>query len=178
MSVFRLLFCFATVDALIPKSLDLMLRRVHISYRSFHMISLSIRYCLQFALLSSKFLILLGQLRVDVPPGVGSAPDVRPYVPGTPHNPPSTVKLTYPITLVPRFKNVYFVERESFNILGMLRNPMVLMMVVTGALVVGMPYLLVSNQIVSAEINLIYRRNHVCFLSMRVLELQRLCGMK
>ncbi|KAH8112105.1 hypothetical protein DFH11DRAFT_538436 [Phellopilus nigrolimitatus] len=81
-------------------------------------------------------------LRVDVHPSGEAHPDVRPYVLGTPHNPPSPISLQYPIVLKPRRKADYFVERQSFNALGMLQNPMVLMMVVTGVLVVGMPYLM------------------------------------
>ncbi|KAL5520359.1 hypothetical protein ACEPAG_9583 [Sanghuangporus baumii] len=83
-------------------------------------------------------------LRVDVYPFNESLPDVRPYIPGTPHNPPSTVSLQYPIVLMPRQKANYFVEMQSFNALGMLRNPMVLMMLVTAVLVFGMPYLIKS----------------------------------
>ena len=69
-------------------------------------------------------------------------PDVRPYVPGTPHDPPSSVTLRYPIILTPRQKAEYFVERQSFNALGMLKNPMVLMMIVMGGMVLAMPYIM------------------------------------
>ena len=48
------------------------------------------------------------------------------------------------MTLVPRAKNQYFVEHQSFNVMGMLRNPMIMMMVATGVLVVAMPYIMVS----------------------------------
>ena len=71
-------------------------------------------------------------------------PDVYPYIPGTPHSPPSNITLPYPILLHPRQKNQYFVERQSFNVMGMLGNPMILMMVVTGVLVFAMPYIMVS----------------------------------
>ncbi|KLO07575.1 hypothetical protein SCHPADRAFT_641811 [Schizopora paradoxa] len=81
-------------------------------------------------------------LRIDVRPDSNSKPQVRPYVAGTPHNPPSTIALPYPITLTPRIKNVYFLDREAFNLLAMLRNPMILMMVVTGGLVMAMPYIM------------------------------------
>ena len=84
------------------------------------------------------------QYRVDVHATGGSLPDVRPYVPGTPHNPPSIVSFPYPIMLTPRQKANYFVEHQSFNALGMLQNPMILMMIVTGVLVIGLPYLMVS----------------------------------
>lgn len=70
----------------------------------------------------------------------------RPYIPGTPHNPPSTISLPYPILLSPRqnVKKMYYVERESFGkgALGMVQSPMVLMMIVMGVLVVGLPYLI------------------------------------
>ena len=84
------------------------------------------------------------QLRVDVHRNTeGDAlPDVRPYIPGTPHNPPSPVTLRYPIVLTPRQKAEYFVERQAFNLLGMLKNPMILMMVAMGGLVLGMPYII------------------------------------
>ena len=96
------------------------------------------------------------QLRVDVPTK-DAKPDIRPYVPGTPHNPPSSILLPYPITLAPRNKNVYFVERETFNVLGMLRNPMVLMMVGMGVLLLGMPYIMVSYRCVSLSRDLSQR---------------------
>ena len=41
---------------------------------------------------------------------------------------------------------MYFSELQSFgkNALGMIQSPMVLMMIVMGVLVVGLPYLIVS----------------------------------
>ncbi|KAG5654739.1 hypothetical protein H0H81_003747 [Sphagnurus paluster] len=83
------------------------------------------------------------QLRIDVVDSE-SAPEIRLYAPGTPLNPSSTVLLSYPITLVPRQKHAYFVPHESFNLVAMLSNPMMLMMVVGGAMVFAMPYLMVS----------------------------------
>ncbi|KAG6842511.1 hypothetical protein C0991_000037 [Blastosporella zonata] len=81
------------------------------------------------------------QLRVDILDSA-STPEVRPYTIGTPLNPPSTVLLAYPITLTPRHKHAYFVPHESFNLLAMLSNPMTLMMVVGGAMMLAMPYLM------------------------------------
>ncbi|KAG6878413.1 hypothetical protein C0993_007014 [Termitomyces sp. T159_Od127] len=81
------------------------------------------------------------QLRIDVV-DMESEPQVRPYVIGTPLNPPSTVLSKYPIILSPKSKYTYFVPRESFNIMGMLSNPMTLMMVVGGAMMLAMPYLM------------------------------------
>jgi len=85
---------------------------------------------------------LFDTLRIDVLSDPKSHPQIRPYVPGTPHNPPSTISLPYPIALTPRHKNIYFVDRESFDLLAMLRNPMILMMVVTGGLMLAMPYIM------------------------------------
>lgn len=84
---------------------------------------------------------------MDVYPSGDAFPDVHPYIPGTPHNPPSAVSLQYPIALTPRQKANYFTERQSFNVLGMLQNPMILMMAAMGVLVLGLPYLIVSLSI-------------------------------
>ncbi|KAF8078440.1 hypothetical protein FPV67DRAFT_1465276 [Lyophyllum atratum] len=81
------------------------------------------------------------QLRIDVLDSI-SVPEVRPYVAGTPLNPPSTVLLPSPIILTPRQKHAYFVPHESFNLMAMLSNPMMLMMVVGGAMMLAMPYLM------------------------------------
>lgn len=107
----------------------------------------------------------LEQLRIDVRSDPKSQLQVRPYVAGTPHNPPSTVVLPYPITLTPRLKNVYFVEAEAFNLLAMLKNPMILMMVVTGGLVMAMPYIMVNVHLESYNIrykNTGYRLSNKC----------------
>ncbi|KAH7345349.1 hypothetical protein B0J17DRAFT_639542 [Rhizoctonia solani] len=50
--------------------------------------------------------------------------------------------LPHPLTLSARSKNVYFTPREGFNLAGMFQNPMMLMMVVTGAMVMFMPKLM------------------------------------
>ncbi|KAJ3990539.1 hypothetical protein F5890DRAFT_1569753 [Lentinula detonsa] len=68
--------------------------------------------------------------------------EVRPHIPGTPMNPASTILLPYPITISARERFNYFVPRESFNIMGMLKSPMILMMIFAGGLVLGMPYLM------------------------------------
>ncbi|KAF5377532.1 hypothetical protein D9615_005248 [Tricholomella constricta] len=81
------------------------------------------------------------QLRIDVV-NSESMPEVRPYVVGTPLNPPSVVLLPHPITLTPRQNHAYFVPHESFNLMAMLSNPMMLMMVVGGAMMLAMPYLM------------------------------------
>ncbi|RXW18246.1 hypothetical protein EST38_g7611 [Candolleomyces aberdarensis] len=82
------------------------------------------------------------QLRVDVLDSESSPVEVRPYIAGTPLDPPSTVLLPYPITLSAKDKFSYFSPPESFNILGMLTNPMVMMMVVGGIMMFTMPYLM------------------------------------
>jgi len=81
------------------------------------------------------------QLRLDVPEG-DAAPAVSPYIAGTPLDPPSTVKLPYPIKLqaVQRFN--YYTPPESFNIIGMLSNPMALMMVFGGVMMFATPWLM------------------------------------
>ncbi|PAV15814.1 secreted salivary [Pyrrhoderma noxium] len=104
--------------------------------------------------------LIFDNLRVDISqpssPSVSTpdSPDsttktcisVRPYIPGTPHNPPSTISLPYPLLISARqnVKKMYFSELQSFgkNALGMIQSPMVLMMVVMGVLVVGLPYLI------------------------------------
>lgn len=81
------------------------------------------------------------QLRVDVFE-TETLPEVRPYIPGTPLSPAAVVTLPYPIVLAPRQRNDYFVPRQSFNLLAMFQNPMMLLMLGMGGLVVAMPYLM------------------------------------
>ncbi|KAJ7139832.1 hypothetical protein C8R44DRAFT_694563 [Mycena epipterygia] len=78
------------------------------------------------------------QMRVDV---LESAFEVRPYSVGTPLNPASPILLPQ-ISLTPRLKHVYFVPLDSFNVLGMLQNPMMLMLLFGGVMVMAMPYLM------------------------------------
>ncbi|KAJ4494349.1 hypothetical protein C8R41DRAFT_919316 [Lentinula lateritia] len=85
------------------------------------------------------------QMRVDVKDSISfeePVVEIRPYVLGTPMSPASTILLPYPIKLSARQRFNYFVPRDSFNIMGMLKSPMILMMVFAGALVLGMPYLM------------------------------------
>ncbi|KAF9015336.1 hypothetical protein BDQ17DRAFT_1340870 [Cyathus striatus] len=81
------------------------------------------------------------QVRVDVLDN-SSIPEVRPYVVGTPLEPPADVLLPYPIDVHPRHKHDYFVPPETFNFVQMLSNPMMLMMVIGGAMVLVTPYLI------------------------------------
>ncbi|KAJ7130067.1 hypothetical protein C8R43DRAFT_1025666 [Mycena crocata] len=78
------------------------------------------------------------QMRIDV---LESAFEARPYSVGTPLNPASPILLPQ-ISLPARSKHVYFVPVDSFNILGMLQNPMMLMMIFGGVMVMSMPYLM------------------------------------
>ncbi|TRM65802.1 hypothetical protein BD626DRAFT_485852 [Schizophyllum amplum] len=91
---------------------------------------------------------LFDTLRIDVPEpgenGTTANPVVRPYISGTPLDPPSTVVLPYPVVLVPRGKYNYFTPPTSFNALGMLQNPMMLIMGAGFLMVLAMPYLMKS----------------------------------
>lgn len=80
------------------------------------------------------------QFRIDVLEE--SDPEVRPYIPATPLNPPSPVLLAYPIELIPKQALSYFVPPESFNLLGMLQSPMTLLMIFGGAMMLAMPYMM------------------------------------
>ncbi|KAG8817971.1 hypothetical protein FRC17_011017 [Serendipita sp. 399] len=81
------------------------------------------------------------QLRIDILPS-SDLPEVRPYLPGTPLDPPATVTLPYPLLLIPRHHLQFFTPEESFDLMGMLRSPMVIMMAATGLLVFAVPYLM------------------------------------
>jgi len=81
------------------------------------------------------------QLRIDVPPELDSLPEVSPYTIGTPLNPRSPIKLPYPIKLVARHRKSYFVPLQSFNVVQMFQNPMMLMMVFGGLMMLAMPYI-------------------------------------
>ncbi|KAF8912839.1 hypothetical protein CPB84DRAFT_1841287 [Gymnopilus junonius] len=80
------------------------------------------------------------QLRIDITNS--SLPKVRPYIPGTPMNPPSSILLPYPIVLSAKEKADYFVPPERFNLAGMFANPMMLLMVGVGVMMLAMPYLI------------------------------------
>lgn len=101
--------------------------------------------------------VLYLQLRVDVleladvpSPDSDSALEptpsvqVRPLVPGTPHSPtPPLPLLSYPISLHAQRAKTYFIPRESFDVISMFKNPMMLMMLFTGVMVFLMPKLMV-----------------------------------
>ncbi|KAF8140091.1 hypothetical protein EV363DRAFT_326458 [Boletus edulis] len=84
---------------------------------------------------------IFDQFRVDVVDST-SPPHVRSHMLGTPLISATSPFLRYPIVLVPRHKNNYFTPRESFNLLGMFQNPMVMIMVLTGLMMLGMPYIM------------------------------------
>ncbi|EIW86556.1 hypothetical protein CONPUDRAFT_95162 [Coniophora puteana RWD-64-598 SS2] len=81
------------------------------------------------------------QLLLDVADSE-STPDVRSHIMGTSYSPSTSANLPYPVVLVPRHKNNYFTPHESFNLLGMFQNPMMLIMVLTGAMMLAMPYIM------------------------------------
>ena len=84
-----------------------------------------------------------------------SPPEVRPYVPGTPLSSTanSPVTVTYPLSVHPRYKNEYFVPKQSFNIVGMLQSPMIMMMGAVGVMVLALPYMMVGNPLVFWELS-------------------------
>lgn len=84
-----------------------------------------------------------------------SSPEVRPYLLGTPLSSTanSHVTIAHPLKIYPRFKNEYFVPKQSFNVMGMLQNPMMMMMGVVGVMVVAMPYMMVR------EVSALYERS-------------------
>lgn len=93
-------------------------------------------------------LTMLPQLRIDVYE-TDTLPEVRPYIPGTPLSPASTVSLPYPIGPSATQKLDYYTQQQAFNLVAMFKNPMMMMMLVGGALVFAMPYLMAcsfSNQ--------------------------------
>ncbi|KAJ7900037.1 hypothetical protein B0H14DRAFT_2672002 [Mycena olivaceomarginata] len=77
-------------------------------------------------------------LRIDV---LESTFEVRPYSVGTPLNPASSIVLPQ-ISLIARAKHVYFVPVDSFNLVAMFQNPMMLMLLFGGVMVIAMPYLM------------------------------------
>lgn len=85
---------------------------------------------------------VITQLRVDVTP-TDIEPTIHPFIIGTPFNSVSSITIPYPLTLIPRSKNAWFVPREGFNLVGMFQNPMMLIMVFTGVMMFAMPYIMV-----------------------------------
>lgn len=91
-------------------------------------------------------MLMTRQFRVDVLPDTDT-PEVRPYFPGTPLNNPNsppTYSVPYPLVLEAKRHLDFFVPKESFNVMGMLGSPMVLMMGFAALMALGLPYLMVS----------------------------------
>jgi len=84
---------------------------------------------------------IFDQLRIDIEESISKV-TVHPYFSGTPLEPPSPVNLPYPIVISAKEKHVYFRPAESFNLISMFSNPMMLLMVGGAAMVLAMPYLL------------------------------------
>ncbi|KAG0709046.1 hypothetical protein DFH29DRAFT_1036509, partial [Suillus ampliporus] len=80
-------------------------------------------------------------VRIDVSPSEPLA-EVRPHIFGTPLLTTTSFSLPYPIMLIPRHKNRYFSPHESFNLLGMFQSPMMMIMVLTGVMMLAMPYIM------------------------------------
>ncbi|KIM51094.1 hypothetical protein SCLCIDRAFT_1224851 [Scleroderma citrinum Foug A] len=81
------------------------------------------------------------KLRIDIS-STSALPEIKSHVFGTPLLSPSAVFLSYPITLTPRGKNSYFKPHESFSVLGMFQNPMMVLMLLTGLMLLGLPYVM------------------------------------
>lgn len=92
------------------------------------------------------------QYRIDVVDSL-SPPEIRPYLPGTPLSSTanSPITIAYPLNVHPRYKNEYFVPKQSFNVMGMLQNPMIMMMGVVGIMVVALPYMMVRSLSLAAR---------------------------
>ncbi|KAF5337371.1 hypothetical protein D9611_003341 [Ephemerocybe angulata] len=83
------------------------------------------------------------KLRIDVHnPADAQTVEVRPYIEGTPLHPPSTVILPYPIKVSAKGKFAYFSPPDSFNLITMLSNPMTMMMVFGGIMMLATPYMM------------------------------------
>ncbi|GJE86046.1 hypothetical protein PsYK624_021260 [Phanerochaete sordida] len=81
------------------------------------------------------------KLRVDVLE-TDTLPEVHPYVPGTPLSSSTAVSLPYPIQMSAVHRLNFYTEREGFNLVGMFKNPMMMMMLFGGGLVFAMPYIM------------------------------------
>jgi len=83
------------------------------------------------------------QVRVDIPDS-SQQPEIKSYMVGTPLTSLTSVSLSYPVVLTPRHKNKYFKPRESFNLFGMFQNPMMMIMLLTGVMMLAMPYIMTN----------------------------------
>jgi len=80
------------------------------------------------------------QVLVQVPSDGSNISKVVPFIPGTVVS-SSAPRLPYPIKLSAVSKHEFFVPHESFNVMAMFGNPMMLMMVVGAVLIFATPYL-------------------------------------
>jgi len=74
-----------------------------------------------------------------------SPPDINvyPIPPGTPHlHNPRLPLLSYPIKFQAAHRRSYEIPKQSFDIIGMFSNPMMLMMLFTGIMMFAMPKLM------------------------------------
>ena len=77
---------------------------------------------------------------------------IRPAPPGTPFHPINSPHLQqqlfpllpYPIVLNPRGQKIYVVAEKGFDIIEMFKNPMMMMMLIAGAMIFFLPKMLVS----------------------------------
>jgi hypothetical protein len=81
---------------------------------------------------------LFGQVKIQLLEDSMDAPKCLEYAY------PGAIKLAikYPLVLIPHATYDYFEPERGFSILGLLKNPMVLMMLVGGGLMLGMPKLM------------------------------------
>lgn len=66
-------------------------------------------------------------------------------LPFDPLSPPSVGSLPYPLQLEPLGKLNFYTEQGSFQIFTMLKSPMILMMMASGVMMLGLPWILVSS---------------------------------
>ncbi|KIK16632.1 hypothetical protein PISMIDRAFT_113045 [Pisolithus microcarpus 441] len=81
------------------------------------------------------------QLRVNIS-DASPKPEIKTYVFGTPLLSSSAVALSYPVVLSPRSRNSYFKPHESFSLLGMFQNPMMILMLLTAGMMLATPYIM------------------------------------
>lgn len=66
--------------------------------------------------------------------------EIRPFPAGTPFSPnPPNPLLAYPIKLSASHRKNYFTPRESFDLVSMFKNPMMLMMLFAGVMIFVLP---------------------------------------
>ncbi|KAI9632368.1 uncharacterized protein MKK02DRAFT_40671 [Dioszegia hungarica] len=71
-------------------------------------------------------------------------PHLQPFYPGKTPLTTSSPSLAYPLALRPIGREDYYTPKGGVNVLGMLKNPVVLMMLASGVMMFGMPKLMAS----------------------------------